>query len=120
MVKHRKNKANNSKIPLFYREIEQIINTSYNPLAFVNQSPIMRVWLRAWMSLAYTLFIRGDDLISINSLKVGVDDSGDPCLQLKFFDRKFFTVYNEVPPVLYIPPNAEEPALNCFKYISEY
>ncbi len=119
---HRKKKSENSKTPLFYLEIDHLIKQSYNKSLFRKMDDTMRIWLRARLSLFYTLFVKGDDLINItfDCLQIGMDDNGDPCLLLKFFERKSFTAYKNMPPVLYIPPNTEEPALNCFKFVSEY
>ena len=127
MYKTKKKKARiertaNKKRPLFYAEIKKLINASYSTSFIKGYTEELRTWYRAWISLSYVLFLRGDDLVRLtfDNLKIGVDDDNAACIRLTFIDRKAYTAYDKGVPTLCIPPNPEEEAIDAFKFLKDY
>ena len=110
------------KKPLYYSYVGRIIDLTY-PSNFIRKfNSSMGFYIRAWITLSFAMFMRGDEIISLQfkHIKLGVDNDGDIALLFTFMDRKSMEAYKGTVMTFFIPENKEEPHIDCFKYINEY
>ena len=119
--------AGYTKSPLYYYDIELLIKESYKIDAVRGFDEKMGYWFRAWFSLAYTMIMRGEEIVKMKfkHLCYGHDKDGEPSLRFTYVDRKSLEAYKKLGNVkgivtFDIYPNPDEAYINFYKYMKEY
>ncbi len=119
---HKKNITQKQLQPFYYNDVGEMIKLSYE-LNFIRKfDSKIGIWFRGWISLAFCMMLRGDELIQLKfrHLRFGKDKDLDEALLFTFVDRKSLAAYGKDAVTFNIYPNPHEPYINAFKFIQEY
>ncbi len=115
-AKHKKEGKGLIKKPLYYSDVGRIIELTYTGNFIRKFNTSMGFYIRVWVTLSFAMFMRGDEIISLQfkHLKLGFDNDGDISLLFTFEAHKGSMM------TFFIPENKDEPHIDCFTYINEY
>jgi hypothetical protein len=109
-------------VPLYYNDMRMMIELSYNENFIRKFDYRMGYWFRAWSTLAFHMFMRGQEITDLRfrNLRKGICPKGIECLLFTYQDRKSMEAYGNEEVTFHIYPTPDEPWIDCHKYISEY